>query len=497
MADAATMIWRSKWARLAMLAVLTLILLIPLLLIADARSDRARYSAIATNRIVADWGGSQVIDGPYLVVPVERRAQRDKTPEGWSVGREKTDAGPQSLLAWIAPKRLTARADLPTEIRSRGIFSAPVYKAAVEIAFDLDATALDARLDEDMTPRWDDAFLSLRIANTQGLRGEITLAVGEDEPSVEPGATPYGAGGLHARLGDPRGLTNGTISFELNGAQRLGLVPAGRQSSVSIASSWPHPSFDGAFSPTERRISDEGFSASWSIPALARAIPNVAITPTDAAPPQTAEFGVKLYRPVDIYQKIERATKYGVLFIALTFLTVFLLESAGGRPAHAAHYLLIGLAQCVFFLLLLAFAEHMGFTPAYALASAATIALITAFAARGLGPWKARRAARRLADNIVRGAVSHPQKRRLRLARRRPTRLRSRRGAPCSPRGTSTGARRRLRSRQEKGAPRTPSPRRAASRRCASHPGGMRCARIRTLLRPPHKARPAPPPLSK
>ena len=182
-------------------------------------------------------------------------------------------------------------------------------------------------------------------------------------------------------MSDPRSLGAMQLTMGLNGADRMTFAPAGRETTVRMISDWPHPSFDGTFLPKDREITPDGFSATWEVPHLARDIPQVARGEAQLG----AEFGVSFYNPVDFYQKVERAAKYGILFIALTFVTVLLTERLSGSRAHPVQFLLIGVAQCIFFLLLLSFSEQIGFAIAYLVAGAATIGLIGVYGRIGLG----------------------------------------------------------------------------------------------------------------
>ncbi len=105
---------------------------------------------------------------------------------------------------------------------------------------------------------------------------------------------------------------------------------------------------------------------------------------SDATARDQTAFGLRFFQPNDFYQKAYRAARYGILFIALTFLTVLLIENRTQRPTHPVQYILIGVAQSIFVLLMVAYAEQIGFGAAYALSAGATIALLTMFGAVGL-----------------------------------------------------------------------------------------------------------------
>jgi inner membrane protein len=147
-----------------------------------------------------------------------------------------------------------------------------------------------------------------------------------------------------------------------------------------LAADSENPSFQGAWLPQQRKISQQGFEASWEIPFLGRSFPQAWIA--HEAPEQAvndSRFGVELVAPVDQYRMAERSVKYAGLFILLTFASVWLLEGLARVQVHPIQYLLLGCALCLFYLLLLSLAEHLGFAAAYALASLAVIALCGAY----------------------------------------------------------------------------------------------------------------------
>ena len=165
----------------------------------------------------------------------------------------------------------------------------------------------------------------------------------------------------------------------------LEVAPVARETRMSMTSDWPHPSFSGAFLPTERSISKGGFTASWRVPHLARSVPqawSLASAGIDRFRPY--QFGVQLYKPVDFYDLVARAAKYAVLFLALAFMAVFVIELVSGRRVHPVQYLFVGLAMIFFYVLLLSLAEQLGFALAYLLASAASGGMLSVYVGRVL-----------------------------------------------------------------------------------------------------------------
>ena len=367
--------------RFATMILLTLLMGIPLMMIAFIIEDRAAYQRDAVRDVSQQWGGPIHLAGPLLVIPVEtQKTQMVKQADG-SERRETYTVRAEPLI--LLPETLEITADSVSEIRRRGIFDVPVYAADLQIR----TTCDPARVAGPAGPRervlWDKAVLTVLMPRTRSFSGAAVLKLDGAARDLEPGSPFRNQAGIQAHIGDPRGLTAASLTMGLNGAGRLAFQPVGRQTDVRLTSDWPHPSFTGAFLPKPRDVTADGFTARWTVPHLARDLPQVSRGGWQGA----AEFGVRFYSPVDFYQKVQRAAKYGILFIALTFLTVFLIEKLAARPAHAAQLVLIGIAQCIFFLLLLSFSEQIGFTPAYAVAGAATIGLIAVYgrAALGLG----------------------------------------------------------------------------------------------------------------
>jgi inner membrane protein len=85
--------------------------------------------------------------------------------------------------------------------------------------------------------------------------------------------------------------------------------------------------------------------------------------------------------PIGLYQLVDRALKYAIMFIGLTFVTYFLMEIVAKVRLHPLQYLLVGLANSLFYLLLLSLSEHIGFDKAYLLSAAASAALIIGYSA--------------------------------------------------------------------------------------------------------------------
>src|SRR5262249_26358260 len=201
--------------------------------------------------------------------------------------------------------------------------------------------------------------------------------------------------GVHARAGGlgavgERAAIPFALDIDVNGSRDLRILPTGSQTSMQITSTWPHPSFIGAPLPSSRETGANGFSARWTVPYFSRGDPPHWTGPAGdraqlKAQADGSSFGVSLLQPVDIYQQAERAVKYAVLFIVMTFVVFFLWEIGRVRLLHPIQYLFVGFAMCVFYLLLVSLSEHLGFDVAYVSASLATTGLIALYSARVLG----------------------------------------------------------------------------------------------------------------
>lgn len=391
---------RGFGTRFLVVGVLILLMFIPLFFVAEVVGGRRALSNDTVTEIGRTWGGEQSFAGPRLVIPVTeeviRETLRDKTdPETGAAlidpvtGRARTETVRQRVTErrspiHVYPRTFEASVSSTTELRRRGIFTAPVYRAQIEVDFDFPADTLAALDPGTSVIQWEEAWLEVFVSNSAGLRGDAVLTGPSGEIAMEPSGTPDQPG-IRAELGDPRGGGGYHLSLGLNGAGRFLIAPVGRTSRVTMSSDWPDPSFTGAFLPDESEVTETGFTASWTIPHLARSLQQVTREEVSPYALGLMGFGVSLYEPNDFYQKAYRASRYGILYIALTFLTVLLVDRNRATPVHPVQYFLIGLAQSTFLLLMVSYAEQIGFGPAYLIAAGAVTLLLTLFGWIGLG----------------------------------------------------------------------------------------------------------------
>ena len=367
---------RSPLVQMAALGVLTLVLQIPVLMIWELVGDRDRTRDQAVREIASSWGNEQQVVGPYLLTPY-RYETVHKNEEGETFIRTHT-----ATAAFLA-ETLVVQSSLSTRTLHRGIFEAPVYQGAIEMEGSFARPDFSGFHDGFREALWDQAELVLEISDARALENAVTVQWGAAAVSFSPGAGGLGPErrGIHASVA----LTGEeeTIAFstrlEMKGSASIRFAPMARDTQVRVTGDWASPSFQGAWLPTEREVRGDGFSASWSVPHLGRNYPQRWSNVPDAGVIQGSLFGVDLLSPVDAYRQTERSLKYQILFLGLTFTTIWLFEVLAGARVHWIQYGLIGAALCVFYLLELSLSEHLGFGLAYALAAGAVLGLVTMY----------------------------------------------------------------------------------------------------------------------
>lgn len=369
---------RSPALKLVLIVVLTVLMAVPLLFIQLALEERKTRAFEAAVDVASGWGGTQTVAGPMLFVPYE--VPRTDTVNGV------TTQTVERLTAVVLPNRLDMDAVADTDTRWRGIFAVPVYRSAIKMRASFDrATITGLRLDGARI-LWDQAYVAVSVSDVRGLVGNVVLQVNGHPANFRPGILASGSG-IHAPI-DLSTLEGGlelNASMSLRGSRELSLAPLGEQTTAHIASKWPHPSFFGAFLPSDRQVGDSGFDAKWAVPYLARGFGQTLNSTDQLQTVFGSTFGVRFYQSVDFYQLVQRSLKYAGLFVGLAFLIFFIVELVAGTRLHAAQYAMIGAAQVLFYLLLLSFAEHIGFTKAYLLAMAGTVTMTCLYASSVLG----------------------------------------------------------------------------------------------------------------
>ncbi len=377
---------RSLTVRGLAIAGLALLMLVPVAMIGGIVEERyARYTSVV-DEIGREWGGAQTLAGPVVIVPFTERWTVTEAVE--TIGEKRLVQHQQSRDSAIVllPETLTIDAKLGVDRRSRGIYEAMVYGSNVQAEARFALPELVAAPGRTLEPHWDEATLAFAISSPVGIRSVDIVAdtpMHAPEPGTALAALPSG---VHWRLDDARSLLDGRtvrVSLELNGADSLAFLPFGGTTEITQRSAWPHPSFTGTI-PSERKVGAEGFEARWRISSLARDYPQVFENGDSAQPLMQLSSGVRLMQPVTTYSLTDRAVKYAVLFIALTFTTLLVFELVTDARVHYVQYGAIGAALALFYLLLLALSEHIGFPRAYLVAATTIVVMLTAYSAAAL-----------------------------------------------------------------------------------------------------------------
>jgi inner membrane protein len=367
----------SQGLRLLSIGVLVLLLQIPVLMIGELVSERQQRRQAAVDEVSAKWGHAQSITGPVLVLPYQHQ-ETEEVAGGQRVTRTET------RHAMLLPESLHMRGTLDSDVRTRGIFSVPVYKLGLQVEGEFSRPRLAELGIDPRAVDWSRAHLAVGISDVRAIQEATTLNWNEARIAFIPGTGGFTSGGSGIRAMVPVTETTERIAFSfplsLNGSLRTDVVPFGRNTIVEMKGDNGHPSFQGNWLPAERTITDDAFSAKWSIPFLGRSYPQAWTSDMDIQKAiEGSRFGVELIDPVDHYRMAERSVKYAGLFILLTFATIWLIEVLSGVRVHAIQYLLLGGALCLFYLLELSLSEHLGFPLAYVVASTAVIGMVGAY----------------------------------------------------------------------------------------------------------------------
>jgi inner membrane protein len=376
-ANAGQSIRKSPFVRILAIGFLVLLMHIPTGMIQGVIGERQATKREAVEEVTGKWGRSQSIVGPSITVPfVTRWKEQNKDGE--------TKTRSEIRYATFLPESLHSSGKIDSEVRYRGIFKVPVYRMTLSVSGlfakpDLSQWRIPA---EDIL--WDRAYLSIGISDVRAITNRATLLWNEEQVDFLPGS---GEGspknpGIHADLKHRLGADSLKFAFtlNLNGSEAALFAPFGKETRVDLASNWSDPSFQGSWLPAQRTVTQDGFKATWTIPFLGRNYPQkwTSTEGIENSIPRSL-FGVSLISPVDHYRMAERSVKYVTLFLALTFVTLWLFEVLAKVRIHLVQYLLVGAGMCLFYLLELSFAEHIGFNAAYVVASFAIVAMVSTY----------------------------------------------------------------------------------------------------------------------
>jgi inner membrane protein len=378
--------WGGKALLVCALAVL---MAIPGVFVFALIADRAHRAESVVTEVSNLQGGPQQLLGPLLVAPYTYLNDDKHLVQGWYV---------------VSPEEGQAALNARTETLHRGIFDVPTYNATADITARFGPQPTSLNLPPSAIMDWSHAQIIVGFSDLRGAKAEVAGEVtgpggAKTQLSFAPSSaislgqaaqpagvkTPLNAAGfgLVATPAAPLLAAGGGVvhaSLRFTGAQRLAVLPFAKTTHVAINGVWKSPSFDGGFLPETRQTAGSNFTAAWNVPFIARGLSDHAsASDLSLEAMGSKDLGVTFALSNNPYENVMRALKYAVMFVGLVFLTFFVFEALSGRRLHPAQYVMIGLAQMVFYLLLLSLSEYVGFDIAFAAAAVATVGLIASY----------------------------------------------------------------------------------------------------------------------
>jgi inner membrane protein len=376
------------------IAGLMVVIWVALLLVGGTIDERQRYRDDARRSIEASYAGPQTLIGPVLVRPYK---QTTETTETSDKGVKKTVEHTSELTAWTFPHQLQVTGEMVPSEKRHGLYKVTVYEFRGHVAGGLDI--VQPKTEGKVV--WDEPYLALSVADVRGIVGTPRVTVNGVEETMVQGAPATTGWQPNLRvplrgIGAMAGHVDFTVEMDLAGTETLSVAPVGDSNHVELSSTWASPLFAAQFLPRAEEVGPRGFKAAWDVSSLASGTQVQMMTNSAKADGSSQKeidmMNVSLLTPIDPYKLSDRAVKYGILFVVLTFGGFFLFEMMKALPIHPVQYLLVGFGLAIFFLLLISLSEHVPFAVAYLLSSAACIGLLTFYLSyvlrsvvRGLG----------------------------------------------------------------------------------------------------------------
>ena len=337
----------------------------------NVKSDIARSSA-----------GEQTLVGPVLVVPYIEEFTETSTENGV----KKTEVKREQRKTVILPDQLNVEGGFSNEFKKLGIYKALTYQLNGHIkgSFVLPANIKLTAYHNNSQLTMQAAYLSMGISDPGGITSSPTISWNNQPLTFAQGSQLKALGnGIHAAIGMLQQAAETKIAFDINlnlrGTEQFNLAPIAGNNKVALQSSWQHPHFGGSFLPeaSTQKIDAKGFKANWAVSSLSSNNQAVFLNMLNGQEGQLLEsLNIGFVEPINVYSQSDRATKYGLLFIGLTFAGFFIFEILKNLRIHPAQYTLVGLSMAMFYLLLVSLAEQIGFASAYLTASAACVLLL-------------------------------------------------------------------------------------------------------------------------
>ena len=376
--------FQSTSAKLLMVGLLTLALLIPLFFVQDLITERSGRKKTVQSELSNLWGKDIEFYGPILKIPYKTITETTLTED--ITGKQKIQSVETEKIAYFFPNELINNSKIKKNTSlKRGIYNNVVFKANMKFKGNFEMPDFEKLNIKPENIIWSKASLILKTTNSKSIKSNFNLLLNGVKFNLESKTDLdkyYGT--LETPIFDHKliakdGKINFDFNMEYNGSDSVTFIPIGKTTKVNIESDWESPSFFGMFAAeaTTKKISKKGFTADWNVLAINRNFEQQYASLL----PKLSEysFGVKLLEIVDEYQQNERASKYGFLVIALTFLIFFLIQSISKVNIHIFQYTMIGIALIMFYTLLIAITEHSSFSFAYSIAGISVVILISLY----------------------------------------------------------------------------------------------------------------------
>ena len=362
--------------RAVIVFILILVLMIPMIFIGELVRERLYRQDEVRMEVSSKWAKNQCLTGPILIIPYKGAPVKDKDNNIISYEIDHL---------YLLPNELNIDGMMIPHTRHRSIFDVTVYQANLAISGNFEPLDIQNLSIPIENLYFHDAQLYLGITDFRGLEEQVIIKWGDSTMEFTAGSL-YSTRSMDKGLFTPVAInaanlkesTNFSLNLKIKGSEDMLFTPLGKKNSTHIASSWTNPSFTGSFIPNNpAKVDQEGFDAEWNILYLNRSYPQVWKDTTYDL--EDSQYGVCLLQSVDSYAKTSRAQKYAILFIALTFATYFFVEILQKRRVHPVQYALVGIALCIFYVLLLSLSEYLSFNLSYAIASLSIITMITLY----------------------------------------------------------------------------------------------------------------------
>jgi inner membrane protein len=366
---------RSMGLKLLVVCGLAVLMAIPSIFVDNIVEERTKRAKDVIQEVSGRVGGQQTFLGPILSIP-------------YTIPPVYKGASPELGVYVVFPSHGDATAKVRAEERHRSLFKVPVFEADLKFDSAFDLAGVPSAAEAGAVLDWSRAGIIVGVSDARGALADGTLTLNGKTETLTPSEI-IGNAGTDQRLpltyfgvsaagvAQQNATFHVTTDLRFSGAQRIAVLAYGKTTHLTAQGDWPSPSFDGGFLPVTRSVSPQGFSAEWLVPFMARGIPAEGTSHAVSTIDSTA-LGISFIEVADPYQSVNRSLKYVLLFVGLLFLTYFIFEVTTGKRVHPAQYVLVGVAQLIFYLLLLSLAERVGFDWGFFAAGGATVLLLSA-----------------------------------------------------------------------------------------------------------------------